>query len=122
MTREQAWVNGLSFAVIAGGLFVPLIHALITKAAKLPDKDDGLPSWIVGLVERITFCVLVGISAQGVATAMIGWLGLKIAANWGHKSNEETPLVRTRAFCAITTGMVSLLFAAIGGVIAGGKL
>ena len=79
------------------------------------------------------FTVLIGAGVQGFAPAMIGWLALKLAANWTHRSRdqsdnklrkgqqvarrEEQKLLRGYAFTAIVAGLVSMLFAAVGGFI-----
>ena len=49
---------------------------------------------------------------------MIGWLALKLATNWNHpdyKDNRSEE--RAVAFSALVAGLVSMLFALLGGQI-----
>lgn len=78
-------------------------------------QSDWLPT-ITGIVERLFFTIVVAFDLSGAAVAMIAWLGAKMAVNWNRLSGESSA---TRGFSmtAIQTGMVSLFFALIGGLV-----
>jgi hypothetical protein len=49
--------------------------------------------------------------------AMIAWLALKLVANWQNRDDIKDPLDKTNyKFSAIVTGLLSMLFAYVGGV------
>ena len=58
---------------------------------------------------------------------MIGWLAVKIAANWGQpvvgsQEDEARFLQIGFAFSALVAGLLSMIFALVGGLIAGGEV
>jgi hypothetical protein len=73
-------------------------------------------------VERLFFTVLVGLEVPGAPAAMIGWLALKLATDWNHPDWKEKAAAREFAASALLGGLVSMLFALIGGLICAGKL
>jgi hypothetical protein len=81
----------------------------------------GVPAWLTGLVERVFFTVLVAVEVPGVPTAMIAWLGAKMAANWNRQPGDG-PAVRAGAVTALLGGLLSMLFAYVGGWICSGRL
>lgn len=58
----------------------------------------------------------------GAATAMMGWLAIKLASNWNRKDMESNPNSRAFSFSALLAGLLSLMFASLGGMIACGNL
>ena len=121
------WVLGLSFAVLVGGivtsLFVWLLRAWTGAPKTTAQADEGraVPPWLTGVVERLFFAVLVGLSVAGAPAAMMGWLALKLATNWNH-SDVTVANARPLAFTALLGGVVSMLFALVGGLICAGVL
>jgi hypothetical protein len=53
---------------------------------------------------------------------MVAWLGVKLATNWNHPDWKDKPDTRTYAFSALLGGLVSMLFAFIGGLVCAGRL
>jgi hypothetical protein len=48
---------------------------------------------------------------------MIAWLALKLAANWQFREDIKDPVDRTNyKFSAILAGLLSMLFAYLGGL------
>jgi len=120
------WVAGLSFALFAGGIVVWLflypVRGFMGLGDKPKPKIKRVPPWLTGFVERFVFAILVGLDLPGAATAMMGWLAIKLASNWNRKDMEDVVAVRAFSFSALLAGLISMMFAALGGVIAGGKL
>ena len=49
-------------------------------------------------------------------TGMMGWLALKLGANWQSRKDEIDEEIRTNyAFSALLAGLVSMLMAYLGG-------
>jgi hypothetical protein len=76
-----------------------------------------------GVLERLFFTIVVIFYGAGVAAAMITWMVVKMATNWHliAKSTSEIDrkslAYRRFAFCSLYAGMVSLLFALLGGLL-----
>src|ERR1700744_1590585 len=65
------------------------------EAGPKPDVDwRRVRPWITGYIERFFFTLLVAYSANGFPTAMIAWLGLKIATNWNHPDWKDSANAR----------------------------
>ena len=69
---------------------------------------------LTGTIERAVFTLLVAYNVSGTAVAMIVWLGLKTAIGWDEQL--KTPPGRLHTFHRLFTGLVSLLFALMGGL------
>jgi len=124
--EAKQWIVGLLFAVIAGGIVTPLflyvVRGLLGLGPKPEEKIKRIPPWLTGFVERLVFAILVGLDVSGATTAMMGGLAIKLAANWNRKDMESIAQARPFTFTALLAGLVSLMFAALGGMIASGKL
>ncbi len=122
------WIIGLFFSLVVGGivtwLFLRFLRNLLGKQNKVLIFTDGkeVPAWLTGAVERLFFTVLVGLEVSGAPTAMIGWLALKLATNWNHPDWKDKPGARAFAFSALLAGLVSMLFALLGGLVCARKL
>jgi len=67
----------------ATGVF---LHKL-RRYTRLPKMDHDpatlpVPSWLTGIVERLFFTIVVASVGATAAGGMVGWLALKMAANW----------------------------------------
>lgn len=84
-------------------------------------KNPRVPNWLNGLIERLFFTIIVALNLSGIATAMIGWIGIKIASNWQQKKDDEPDDKRklrlSIAFTSLQASILSMLFAIIGGTI-----
>ena len=122
----KRWLIGLFVAIVVGGVVVRLFLYFVRGLIKIGDKPKPqikrVPPWVTGFVERFVFAVLIGLDVPGSATAMMGWLALKLATNWNRKDIENSPSARPFAFTALLAGLISMMFAALGGMIASGKL
>jgi hypothetical protein len=120
------WVVGLLFAVVVGGivtsLFLYALHGVLGLGSKPKEKIKRVPPWLTGVVERFVFTVFVGLGVAGATTAMMGWLAIKLATNWNRKDMESLASARPFSFSALLAGLISMMFAALGGMIASGDL
>ena len=86
-----------------------------------PDKDIGVPPWIVGSFERLLAFVLVMFDVQGAYTLLAIWTGAKLAASW-HRfpvtSDEAGRQVRAGTMVALIAGIVSVGIGVLVGLIA----
>jgi hypothetical protein len=118
---------GIAVSVLGGAVTVSaFLWALrkwtgIRSGEPLIDQTHNVPGWLTGCVERGVFTVLVAYDLSGLATAMVGWLAIKLAANWNNPARQNDPKIRAYAFSALLAGLLSMLFAVIGGMIARGR-
>jgi hypothetical protein len=81
-----------------------------------PPLTTRTPAALTGFVERVFFTILVASNVSDILTGMIGWLALKLGANWQSRKDEMDEEVRTNyAFSALLAGLVSMLMAYLGG-------
>jgi hypothetical protein len=114
---------GLLFSVGLGAIVVWLFWLAVGWFSGLPLKKDlkrSTSNLLTGSVERGFFTVVVAYEVGDPVAGMMAWIAIKLAANWGHYSRAEDPKINKHAFRAILSGMVSMLFALIGGRIASG--
>jgi hypothetical protein len=122
------WIVGfaisLGFGYLATQIFLVVLRRLIGLGPKPSPSgsEKGVPGWFLGLVERSFFTTLVGLQVAGAPAAMMGWLALKLAANWNHPDWKDQPDIRTFALSALLAGLVSMLFALLGGMVCSGGL
>lgn len=118
MPEPAIWILGYSVAALGhfpAKWFVDHFRGEITE-------QPAVPNWATGLVERIIFATLVWARFSGVVIAMLLWLTLKLAANWGAEgrfSDTQQPvqeIARIR-LTAVVAGLISLFFAALGGLV-----
>ena len=123
------WLYGLIFSVVVGGvvtaLFLYALRGVLGLGDKPKLKEKGIkrvPPWFTGAVERFVFTVLIAAGVAGVTTAMMGWLALKLATNWNSNHWKNNPKAHPFAFTALLAGLVSMFFAALGGLVCTGNL
>jgi hypothetical protein len=117
-------VHGLLFSMVLGAIVVWLFWLAVGWWSDLPLKKDlerSTGNLLTGSVERGFFTLVVAYKVGDPVAAMMAWIAIKLAANWGHYSQAKDPKIRKHAFRAILTGMVSMLLALIGGRIASGE-
>lgn len=128
------WTVGLIVSLGVGWLFTgcflkglqnyierrSLLQALQASIRARP-KEEGekVPPSLTGLIERLFFTMMVATDISGTAVAMITWIFAKMVTNW-NRLGREVPV--SRAFSALLAGLVSMLFALIGGMICRGTL
>jgi sterol desaturase/sphingolipid hydroxylase (fatty acid hydroxylase superfamily) len=119
----ESWTLGLLVAIIGGLIVTATFHWMLGRYLRLPPKESlrqarRVPPSLTGIVERLFFAVLVGFQISGAPTAMIAWIALKLATNWNNPKWNEAQKFRAFAFRALLTGLVSMLCAFVGGMIA----
>jgi hypothetical protein len=133
------WLVGLLVSLVLGSIFIWFFLLIVRRdlpeekppaAGAQPDQKPtaveaqirGVPASITGMVERLFFTVLVAMDASGVPTAMVAWIGVKMAANWNRPGRGDSSEVRVWAISALLAGLISMLFAYIGGWICSGVI
>lgn len=126
MDKFLFWVLALVCVVLA--------CALVTKPAdrvlewlyqkiegqiqqKVEDADEDpavVEGKYIGRAERLFFTVVVALKLPGFLTAMMLWIGAKMAANW-HRQ-EDGREVRARSIGALILGISSLGMALLVGL------
>jgi len=129
--RFLVWCGlGLAISIRLGAVLTPYILLMIRRNIvekakergevidKLYFENLGLPDWLVGTVERLFFTILVAFDISGTATAMIGWVTIKMLTDWHRILKPDAGVgLRSLAFSALLGNMISLFFALIGGLI-----
>jgi hypothetical protein len=118
-TTLGRWTLGLSFSVFIGAALIRLFFYILEKLwlGPTPKDRNHIPAWLTGMVERLFFTVLVGGSSDpsNVPVLMFGWIGAKLAANWSNPRFQPYPKARAFTIRALLAGLLSMLFALIGG-------
>ncbi|HXE67479.1 MAG TPA: hypothetical protein VN630_10570 [Rhodanobacteraceae bacterium] len=114
---------GYLVTLVGGGVASWAFISIVSRVISLPKKkpNDGsprVPPWLTGVIERSFFFLILMLGVSGVVEAMMGWLALKLAANWQRYDINQMPSAHTRAVLALAAGLVSLAFVFIGGAIA----
>lgn len=122
------WVVGLSISIVVGHFASSKFRDFRNNHIERISEDTQVKSVrndqiqsetlpvITGLVERTFFTLVIAFDVSGGAIAMIAWLGAKMAVNWNRLSGESA-VARGFSMTALQTGMVSLFFALVGGLI-----
>ncbi|HEX2521291.1 MAG TPA: hypothetical protein VHP35_04135 [Terriglobia bacterium] len=116
------WLVGLVVATVGGmpiGLLLKRTRKRLGITKSEDDKDKQLSPLLTGVVERFVFAIFVGLNIQGIAPGMMAWLGLKLAANW-NRTKGDNQEQKSLSLTAALAGLVSMMFAAIGGMICRG--
>ena len=125
---------GLLYCRDLGGLFVEILRRILYAYLTIekPNPDSlRVPPWLTGVVERLVFTFFVGYGMNGTATAMMAWIGFKMLTNWNRpdadtrrrqikfppikERQDNARQVRAGAFIALLLGLMSMLFALLGG-------
>jgi len=119
------WVFGIGFT-LGGGHYITdyLLHMIREKYVDYEDPDLGktaIPEWLIGIIERLFFTILVAFNVSGTAIAMLGWITLKMTTNLHYlkadEKGKEVPLgKRMMMFSGLLGGMISMFCALIGGL------
>jgi hypothetical protein len=127
------WIAGLVVSLIIGSVVCRLawtaFHSFtLTTAAKMNwpyDKDDAerIPVYgvLIGILERLFFTLLIAFGGAGIAPALVLWMIVKMTAGW-NRINKSGVFYRMLAFTGLIVSMTSMLFAALGGLIANGSI
>jgi hypothetical protein len=118
------WLVGLLVALVVGHFAVEVFLQLLRRRMGLDtiQRPGRVPRRLTGFLERLVFTLFVAFQVEGAGPAMIGWLAVKLAANWDRPPPEPDPEDRRSryAFSALVAGLFSMLFALMGGLIARG--
>ena len=125
-------VFSLGIGWLATFLFLKVLRGYIEdKAAERKERkryDEimaplDVPSWLVGLTERIFFTILIAFNVSATSVAMIVWVTAKMVYNWNIVLREREDItIRSLAASALLGNLVSMLFALIGGLICRGSI
>jgi hypothetical protein len=108
------WILGLTVSVGLGALVTEYFLSRLRSRTRTKSYGVvGVPAGLTGVIERAFFTVVVAFDISGTATAMMAWIGVKMAANW-NATEQRDP---AGAFTAVLAGLISMLFALVGGLI-----
>jgi len=126
------WVVGLLFSLLVGHFAVSWLLNLLRNWMRIEKPKDysgtrTVPPWLIGFFERLFFTVAVGVIGPNdlaeIITAMMAWLGIKLAANWNRESRDDGISRKDRlviirlSLSATLAGLVSMTIAMLGGFI-----
>jgi hypothetical protein len=120
----KQWMIGLFVSVVIGQIVIwPSLEFLRYWRGIQKPKGVNVPSSLTGILERLVFTFVIGIGQlpSDILTAMFAWLALKMAANWNRDQQPSDSNNRAAgAISALLAGLVSMLFAFIGGLLCRG--
>jgi hypothetical protein len=107
---------GFSISLVVAAFAVSWILEWLRRDLEVESahREEQVPAWIVGTVERAFFTVVVAAGLSSVAVAMILWIAAKMAAGWSGGSQEIQNGEAFR-FTALLGDLVSMTFALVGG-------
>jgi hypothetical protein len=127
------WILGLAVSLGVGSIvtrsFLQWLRKDIRSRAKKNkdriESDEKLISplyienWLVGILERPFFTVLVAFYVPATAAAILTWIIVKLAINWSVllKVSEPSVFLRSMGFSALFGNLFSMFFAVTGGLI-----
>lgn len=117
----MSWLAGLFVSIVLGHLVIWPVHYFTYSHLHVPKPvGPGIPSWVIGVLERAFFTVVFAYGISGGAVSMLAWIALKMVTGWnrpGQMAEGEDILRSRQAFAAIFVGLWSMAFALIGGLI-----
>jgi len=120
----MSWVIGFAISILGGSFAAWAFLAFARRDTDAGSKPElgarRVKPWLVGAIERTFFTLLVAFKVSGYPAAMIGWLALKLATNWNHPAWKDNPEARTHGLLALLAGLISMLFAFLGGSVCAG--
>jgi hypothetical protein len=121
----KRWTIGLLFSLVIGHFVIEVSLNFLRSLLSVP-RRKGIPAWLIGALEKLFFTIMIGVRdvelSSDIPMAMITWLGLKLAANWNREEHELKDDRRAGAVSAMLAGLVSMLFAFIGGLLCRGSI
>lgn len=126
------YLAGLMFSLLLGHIAVKYISIYLTDHIlekcdeanlKIPDHDHPhnkfskvvIDPEITGFIERLFFTLAIPLEVKGVLLTMVAWITVKTWFSWGKKINSQWG--KAFALQTLLLGMVSMLFALIGGML-----
>ncbi len=121
MHTVTGWIVGLLVSLLVGH-FVTIwtLSALRRTFTYNPPSHAVISPWITGAVERLFFTVAVAFDFSAVTVAMIAWIAAKMLPHWNTKQQVDN--IEAIGFSALNAGLVSMLFAMVGGLICRGTI
>lgn len=121
-----SWTYGFLVSLLLGTIVSTIFIKLIRHFKDLKniekDKLDSkhrIGGFFIGIIERIFFTVCTAFNLSGLVIGIIGWLTIKMASNHNLLNGQErTSESRNLALSALLGGLISMLFAILGGLIA----
>ena len=88
------------------------------------EKDEAkikplyIDNWLIGVMERTFFVVLVAFNLQATGAAIMTWIVVKMAVNWSILlQGSSSRFLRSMGLSALLGNLASMFFAVIGGLI-----
>ena len=137
----SSWLIGLTFSLVGGGLASGLTTHLWRKGKNIP--SNSTPTVFMGLIERLFFTFGIAFGLSGMAPAMVAFIAAKMVAGWNtygankkdgggaekpkddaekEKDAVDSAPVKQLRMSALAGGIISILFATIGGLICAGRI
>lgn len=122
----RSWITGLVVALVFGAVitwgFLAALRWYVYGKRPIYQNEANqkpVPAWLVGTMERLFFTGIIAFEVTAAAVAMVAWLALKMATDWNRINAPYTP---SEALTGLLGGLVSMLFALIGGLICSGRI
>lgn len=136
MGANEWWRLVVAFVVLPllGGVATALWNSIARRSARESSSpSDFKNGFLIGILERVFFVGLVGFGITGAGVAMIGWISAKMAAGWNPYRESDDPdaaagndqsfeRVKNERMTGLVAGLISMLFALLGGLILGARI
>jgi len=115
-----ALVISLPLGGIATAIFYRRLIKRLDLASKLP-AGPVVPGWLIGVIERIFFTIVVAYDISGAAVGMVAWITVKMVSSWNRPdrthAKEDAESAVQLSMAALLASLVSVTFAAVGGLL-----
>ncbi len=129
----SGWIVGLSMSMIIGSIITWIcwknLHSFYEKTLKekkweyKQEEIEKIPLYpfIVGILERVIFTIMIAFQVSGVGGAIFAWVGIKLVTGWNRLVGGDVSK-RMLAFTGLISSLISLFFAILGGLICNGQI
>ena len=113
--------------LVVANMLVPRFKEWLLSESDIDDptliKDDGVPVWVVGNLERLLAFFIVWGQVGEAYVVLAAWLGAKLATSWQRLpldtgDEERNRQIRAGTLIALIAGVISVTFGVVAGLLA----
>jgi hypothetical protein len=99
--------------------------SMFLRSPKPKPSESAVPTWFLGIVERLVITLVTIVQPDQAVTASLGWMGLKLAGGWGSSDDFEwvdgakpgQNFIRSKRIQSLLASLISMSCAYFGGLL-----